>query len=143
DREGIRDWCASVILVDSNIPMYLIGAPHPHKSDTQRLLEKLVSDRQRLVTDAEVLQEILHRYVAINRRDAIQPAFDALLGVVDEVLPIDRSAVDRAKAIVLLRQPMTARDALHLAIMEQHGIHRILTFDTGFDGIPGVERVRV
>src|SRR5207237_8864117 len=82
DRERIRDWCASVILVDSNIPMYLIGAPHPHKSDTQRLLEKLVSDRQRLVSDAEVLQEILHRYVAIDRRDAIQPAFDALLGVV-------------------------------------------------------------
>lgn len=42
---------------------------------TQRLLERLVSERQRLVTDTEVLQEILHRYVAIDRRDAIQPAF--------------------------------------------------------------------
>lgn len=60
-----------MILVDSNIPMYLIGAPHPHKSDAQRLLERLVSEHQRLVTDAEVLQEILHRYVALNRRDAI------------------------------------------------------------------------
>src|ERR1700752_3647316 len=69
-----------MILVDSNIPMYLVGAPHPHKVDAQRLLEKLVSERQRLVTDAEVLQEILHRYVAIDRRGAIQPAFDALLG---------------------------------------------------------------
>ena len=55
-----------MILVDSNIPMYLVGASHPHKADAQRLLEKLVSERQRLVTDAEVLQEILHRYVAIN-----------------------------------------------------------------------------
>jgi predicted nucleic acid-binding protein len=64
--------------------MYLVGAPHPHKADAQRLLEKLITDRQRLVTDAEVLQEILHRYVAIDRRDAIQPAFDALLGVVDQ-----------------------------------------------------------
>ena len=73
-----------MILVDSNIPMYLVGAPHPHKADAQRLLEKLITDRQRLVTDAEVLQEILHRYVAIDRRDAIQPAFDALLGVVDQ-----------------------------------------------------------
>ena len=36
-----------------------------------------------------MLQEILHRYVAIDRRDAIQPAFDALLGVVDEVLAVD------------------------------------------------------
>ena len=53
-----------MIFVDSNIPMYLIGAPHPHKSDAQRLLEKLLSERARLVTDTEVLQEILHRYVA-------------------------------------------------------------------------------
>jgi predicted nucleic acid-binding protein len=85
-----------VILVDSNIPVYLVGAPHPHKIDAQRLLEKLIRDRQRLTTDAGVLQEILHRYVAIDRRDAIQPAFDALLGVVDEVLPGDDKAVERA-----------------------------------------------
>jgi hypothetical protein len=43
-----------------------IGAAHPHKVDAQRLLERQVSDRERLVTDAEVLQEILHRYVAID-----------------------------------------------------------------------------
>jgi predicted nucleic acid-binding protein len=130
-----------VILVDSNIPMYLIGAPHPHKSDAQRLLEKLVSDRQRLVTDPEVLQEILRRYVAINRRDAIQPAFDALLGVADQVLPVDRSVAERAKGIVLGRRHMSARDAVHLAIMEQHGIEQILTFDSGFDGFPGITRL--
>lgn len=130
-----------MILVDSNIPMYLIGAPHPHKSDAQRLLEKLVSDRQRLVTDAEVLQEILRRYVAINRRDAIQPAFDALLGVADQVLPVDRSVAERAKGIVLGRRHMSARDAVHLAIIEQHGIEQILTFDSGFDGFPGITRL--
>ena len=90
-----------MILIDSNIPMYLVGAPHPHKSDAQRLLEKVVSDRQRLVTDAEVLQEILHRYAAINRRDAIQPAFDALRGVIEQILAIDRPIVERAKEIVL------------------------------------------
>ncbi len=130
-----------MILIDSNIPMYLVGAPHPHKSDAQRLLEKLVSERQRLVTDAEVLQEILHRYVAINRRDAIQPAYDALLGVVDQVLPIDQVAAERAKEIVLGHRQMSARDALHLAVMEQHGIEQILTFDSGFDGFPGITRL--
>ena len=130
-----------MILIDSNIPMYLVGAPHPHKSDAQQLLEKLVSDRQRLVTDAEVLQEILHRYVAINRRDAVQPAFDALLGIVDQVLPIDRPAAERAKEIVLGHKKISARDAVHLAVMEQHGIEQILTFDAGFDGFPGVKRL--
>jgi uncharacterized protein len=121
--------------------MYLVGAPHPHKADAQRLLEKLISDRQRLVTDAEVLQEILHRYVAINRRDAMQPAFDALLGVADEVLSVDRSTAVRAKEIVMGHQKISARDAVHLAVMEQHGIERILSFDSGFDGFPGITRL--
>jgi hypothetical protein len=121
--------------------MYLVGAPHPHKSDAQQWLEKLVSDRQRLVTDAEVLQEILHRYVAINRRDAIQPAFDALLDIVDQVLAVDRAIAERAKEIVLGHRQMSARDAVHLAVMEHHGIERILTFDSGFDGFPGITRL--
>jgi hypothetical protein len=121
--------------------MYLIGAPHPHKADAQRLLERLVSDQQRLVTDAEVLQEILHRYAAIDRRDAIQPAFDALLGIVDQVLAIDQSAAERAKEIVLARRGLSARDALHAAVMQQHGIERILSFDSGFDALPGITRV--
>lgn len=121
--------------------MYLVGAPHPHKRDVQRLLEELVSDRERLVTDAEVLQEILHRYVAINRRDAIQPAFDALLGVVDDVLDVDKAAAERAKEIVLGNRRLSARDAIHLAVMEHNGIDRILSFDSGFDGFPGMTRL--
>lgn len=130
-----------MILIDSNIPMYLVGAPHTHKSDAQRLLEQLVTERQRLVTDAEVLQEILHRYVAIDRRDAIQPAFDALLGIVDQVFDVNRSAAERAREIVLGHRRLSARDALHLAIMEQQGIQRILSFDSGFDGFPGIMRL--
>src|SRR5579864_7481463 len=121
--------------------MYLVGTPSPRKTDAQRLLERLVSERQRLVTDAEVLQEILHRYVAINRLDAIQPAFDALLKVVDDVLPVDRAVVERAKQIVLSYQRLSARDAVHLAVMERHGIEQILTFDSGFDGFPGIIRL--
>lgn len=121
--------------------MYLIGSPHPHKTDAQRLLEKLIADRERLVTDAEVFQEILHRYVAIDRRDAIQPAFDALLGVVDEVLIVDARAVERAKQIVLGYRQLSARDALHLSVMEQNGIRQIASFDSGFDAFPAIARL--
>jgi uncharacterized protein len=121
--------------------MYLVGSPHPHKADAQRLLEKLITDRERLVTDAEVLQEILHRYVAIDRRDAIQPAFDALLGLVDEVLSVDRGAVERAKQIVLGYRQLSARDAVHLSVMEQNGIHQILSFDSGLDAFPVITRL--
>ena len=130
-----------MIFVDSNIPMYLVGASHPHKADAQRMLEKLISNRQRLVTNAEVLQEILHRYTAINRRDAIQPAFDALLGIVDQVFAVDQAAAERAREIVMGYPKMSARDALHLAIMEAENIDQVLSFDSGFDGFLGIARL--
>ena len=130
-----------MIFVDSNIPMYLVGAPHPRKVAAQRLVERALADGERLVTDVEVLQEILHRYVAIDRRDAIQPAFDAILGVVDDVFSIDRATVERARTIVLGRRSLSARDALHVSVMEREGIARILSFDTGFDGCPGITRI--
>ncbi len=130
-----------MIFVDSNVPMYLVGSDHPHKADARRQLERLISEGARLVTDVEVLQEILHRYVAIDRRDAIQPAFDALLGVVDEVFPVDLREVERAKTIVLGRRHLSARDAIHVAVMEREGVSRILSFDSGFDGYPGLTRL--
>ena len=130
-----------MIFIDSNIPMYLVGASHPHKVDARRLVEEMIADGERLVTDAEVLQEILHRYVAIDRRAAIQPAFDVLLGIVDEVFPVDTQAVERAKSILYGKPRLSARDAIHLATMAANGTTRIMSFDSGFDGYPGVERI--
>ena len=121
--------------------MYIVGGPHPHKTDAQRLLERSIADGERLVTDAEVLQEILHRYIAIERRDAVQPAFDALLRVVDAVFPVELADVERAKDITLGALQLSARDGLHLAVMEHNGVARIMSFDGGFDGFPGVARL--
>lgn len=81
------------------------------------------------------------RYVAIQRLDAIQPAFDAILKIVDEVIAIDREVAERAKQIVLAYRHLSARDAVHVAVMEQHRITRILSFDPGFDNLPGVTRI--
>ena len=130
-----------MILIDSNIPMYLIGADHPNKVDARRELERLISDRERLVTDAEAFQEILHRSIAIGRRDAIQPAYDALAGVVDDILPVTEADVMAAKDTAAGYPALSARDALHIAVMRHHGVDRILTFDRGFDGVPGVSRL--
>jgi predicted nucleic acid-binding protein len=122
--------------------MYLVGAPHPLKTAAQRAVERCISERNRLVTDAEVLQEILHRYVAIQRHEAIQPAFDALIGIVEDVFAVDLEAAERAKQIVLgRRRGLSARDALHLAVMQREGVDRILSFDAGFDAFPGVQRI--
>lgn len=129
-----------MIFVDSNIPMYLVGAAHPNKDLSRRVLEHAIVEEERLVTDAEVLQEILHRYAAIDRRDAIEPAFDVLLGVVDEVLPIELLDVQRARKLIGTSR-LSARDAIHVAIMQRHDIGRVMSFDRAFDTVPGITRI--
>ena len=130
-----------MIFVDSNIPMYLVGAEHPNKARAQLLLQTAVAQGERLVTDVEVLQEILHRYAAIGRLDAIQPAFDALLGVADEVFAIDEADADLAKDVLLGGMSFTARDALHIAVLERRGVGKVMSFDADFDRRPGLTRL--
>ena len=121
--------------------MYLVGASHPHKEDARRALERLIGESERLVTDVEVIQEILHRYGAIGRRDAIGPCVDALLGLADEIFPVDLDDVLQSWRQMREAPHVSARDAIHVAVMRRHGIATILSFDKGYDAISGVDRI--
>lgn len=121
--------------------MYLIGAEHPLRGRARERLDEAVAANESLCADAEVLQEILHRYMAIGRSEFIDPGFAALLGIVDVVYPIERADVERARRLMLTLPRLSARDALHVAVMQAHEVGQILSFDRGFDGIPGIERI--
>lgn len=129
-----------MIFIDANVPMYLIGADHPNKLAARRLVERAAAARERLVTDTEVYQEILHRFTAIDRRDAIDPAFEALSAIANEVYPVTRDDVFRARRLVLSTARLAARDAIHIAVMERNGVDRIMSFDASFDAVPGIRR---
>jgi predicted nucleic acid-binding protein len=131
-----------VIFIDSNIPMYVVGSDDRLRVEAQLALEREVAQRARLVTSAEVFQEILHRYLAIKRPDAIQPVFDLLAGVVDETFPIDYEDVVRAREVVGVYNGVSARNALHVAVMRRHSVNRILSHDHGFDQLPDIERLQ-
>jgi hypothetical protein len=81
----------------------------------------LIAAGQPLVTGAEVPQGILRRYAAIGRREAIEPAFQAVLEIVDETIPIEKPGVLRAAEIAQNRTVTSARGALHIAVIERHG----------------------
>lgn len=130
-----------MIFIDANIPMYLVGGDHPNREVARRALEEAVAAGESLCSDAEVLQEILHRYTATRRTDSIDPAFDSLLAVVDVVYPIEPADVQRARRLLRTTPRLAARDALHVAVMQGRDVGRILSFDVGFDGIPGIVRV--
>lgn len=130
-----------MIFIDSNIPMYLVGQPHPLKDRARALLEQIVVQGTTLVTSAEVMQEIVHRYQAIRRLDAMRAALEVLTGLVSEVHPVDRRDVLRAVGVLERVPALSARDALHVAVMERHGVRDILSFDAGFDVVPQIRRV--
>ncbi len=121
--------------------MYLVGASHPNKDRAMAVLTRLARDEEQLVTDVEVYQEILHRYTAIQRLDAIGPAFDSLDACIDEVLGFSMSEVHAARAVIDSVDGLSARDALHVAVMRKAGTNRILSFDVGFDRCPGIDRL--
>ena len=130
-----------MIFIDSNIPMYLVGAHHSNKARAIEVVDRLVRAGERLVTDVEVYQEILHRYTAIRRIDAIDAAFRSLDAIADAVLTFGMPEVRIARSIIGTVDGVSARDALHVAIMRSNRINRILSFDHGFDAVPGIERL--
>ena len=127
--------------VDSNVPMYLVGAPHPNKDRLRAVLDRLIRERTRFVTDVEVYREILHRYTAIDRLDAIDPAFECLDAIADEVLSVGMEQIRNARELLASIKGLSARDALHVAVMRSAGISRILSLDRGFDSCPGIDRL--
>jgi predicted nucleic acid-binding protein len=130
-----------LIFVDANIPMYLVGRPHPHKLDAQVTVERLIGERQQLVTSSEVFQEILHRYLSLDRRDRIGVAFDVLQEIVDDVFAVEKDHVLAAKDLVLAHQQLSARDAVHVAVMQRRQITEVLSFNHGFDAVTGMTRI--
>ena len=130
-----------MIFIDANIPMYLVGGDHPNREAARRALEEAIAAGESLCSDAEVMQEILHRYTATHRTHSIDPAFDSLLAVADVVYPIERTDVERARRLLKTTPRLAARDAIHVAVMQGRDIGRILSFDAGFDGIPGIVRL--
>lgn len=130
-----------MIFVDANVPMYLIGDEHPHKVDAQSMIERLAGERRRLVTSSEVFQEILHRYISIDRRDWIELAFETLREIVDQVLAVEEADVFAAKDLVHAHPKMSSRDAVHAAVMRRRQITEVLSFDRGFDAVTGIKRL--
>jgi uncharacterized protein len=130
-----------VIFVDANVPMYMMGNDDRLRIDAQRAVERLTAERRRLVTSSEVFQEVLHRYVSIGRHDALEPTFEALRGLVDEVFAVEEPDVFAAKDLLHAYPKLSARDAVHAAVMRRRGIAEILSFDRGFDALSGLERL--
>ena len=129
------------IFLDTNVFMYAGGADVSWRAICDAALESLQERRFRLVTNAEVLQEILHRYFAQHRPGDAQTVHAAARSLCDEIFAVTEHHTTRALELLLAHRRLTARDALHVATMERRGIRMILSTDQDFDAVPGVDRI--
>lgn len=129
------------VFVDSNIPMYVAGREHPLREPARRFLESARSGVHEICTSTEVLQEILYRYTALQRRDLAVTVYELFVQMCPTVFPVTLADTDRARTLVASSEGVGVRDAIHAAVMLNNDVTAIATFDEGFDQIDGVERL--
>lgn len=130
-----------MILIDSNVLMYAAGADHADKVRSLALLQKVADGSLAAVVDAEVLQEIIHRYRAMNRWDDGRRVYELARSLFSEVLPVTVEVMDQAKELVSSNADLSASDAVHAAVVLVNSLEGICSFDTDFARIPNVARI--
>jgi predicted nucleic acid-binding protein len=121
--------------------MYAVGVEHPLRRPCLAILEAIARGELVAMTDVEVLQEILHRYTALGQRARAVEVARLFLQVVPEVLPVTREDFLLALELHTQHVGLQARDALHAAVMQTHGIQRIISADRHFDGLADIVRL--
>ena len=133
----------SPIFLDANIPMLAAGSAHPLRAPCQRIIQDLLPRfPSAFFTDAEVLQEMFHRYRTSSQSDVgfgVIADFAGLLG--GRVEPLRAEDVLRAAVLAPEHPRLSARDLVHLALMERLGVERMASADAGFDGIGWLARL--
>lgn len=131
-----------MLLVDSNVFMYAAGTEHPNKRPAVRFLEQVARGRVEAAVDAEVLQEILHRYRSIGRWEEGREVFDLARKVVPLVVAIGGATLDRCRDLMDAYPEVMARDALHAAVVLETGAAGLCSFDRDFDRMKEIRRIQ-
>ena len=130
-----------MILVDSNVLMYAAGGDHVNKAPSVNWLDRAARGEIDATVNAEVLQEILHRYRAIGRWASGRKVYDLARALFPVVIPIDSDVLDRARGLLDRYRGLMARDALHAAVVKQHGLEAICSYDQDFDRVRALRRI--
>ena len=130
------------VFIDANVPIYAAGRDHPYKGPCARILRVLADDPQSFITNSEVLQEIMHRYLASRRwtlgREVVRAFAEAMHGRIE---PVHGDDVILAAELADRHPGVSARDLVHAAVMQRLGVTRIISADTHFDLLEGIDRL--
>ena len=122
--------------IDTNVPMYAAGKEHPLKNSCLKILESIAKNEISVVTDTEVLQEILYRFFSIGRKDIGMSVFDGFAKIMHgSILPVGYKDIMIARELAGRKEydRLQPSDLIHLSVMINHGIKNIITADKEFE----------
>ncbi len=127
-------------LIDTNVLVYAAGRAHPWKVPCADLCRAASARHGAFTVDAEVLQELLHLYAGRGESQRGAELVSLVLDLFPAVIPIGPTEVRRAAALLVQYPRLSARDAIHAAVVALHGLEGIVSVDTDFDAVREVRR---
>ncbi len=118
-----------MIFIDSNVFIYAVGKPHPLKDSAREFFLESRNQGKRLVTSSEVLQELMHVYLPVDRIKELDAALDLASNGTDKIFPIQLETIQNARFLVDQYPELSARDLIHLAVCHQYKIRELKSFD--------------
>ena len=127
--------------IDTAVLMYAAGAEHPLREPCRRVMLAIGSGALAAVTSVEVVQELLHRFIAIRRVEVGRQLASDAMDTFAPVLPISHALMRRVPDLAARYPTLAARDLVHVATCVHEGITEIVSPDRAFDQVAEIRRL--
>ncbi len=127
-------------LLDANVIIYSEGREHIYHDPCRKIMDSIDAWPEEYAIDTESLQEVLHVYSSRGEREKGLAVTERLLNLFSEVIPITAAEITTAMRLMSETRNLSSRDAIHAAVVIEHGLEGIVSADQDFDRIPGLRR---
>jgi predicted nucleic acid-binding protein len=129
------------VFIDTSVVMYAAGGEHPLREPCRRIIDRAADGSIDAVTSVEVIQEILHRFLATGRADDGATLAERTQDLFAPVLPITHALMRGIPPLAGRYPGLSARDIVHVATCVHEGMTDIVTADRGFDAVSEIRRL--
>ena len=130
------------IFLDTCIPMYAAGKKHPYRKNCQEIITAAAAGKMEVNTNTEVFQEILYRFFHIGEKQRGFQLFDSFFKIMEgQILAVTAADIFLARELAgkYSKDGLSPRDLIHLAVMINNGIDKIITTDRKFSRVKGIQ----
>lgn len=128
------------IYIDTNVFVYAIGEKSRFRDPCREFLHAVVGGRVTGETSAYAVQEVAHQRRRRGDGNASARARD-VAAMCTVVHPTDREVVLRALGLIDDLRELSVADAIHAATALAHSVPAVVSADSDFDAISGIERI--